>query len=91
MQCLQLNIRVNRIRKFLWDMVNLKKCLENNMKSIKNLTERAQNTIHNLIQRKVYSKPTRVVVELTNRCNLNCPFCLVGQQNSQILNKSSQC
>ncbi len=26
-------------------------------------------------------KPTQVVIETTNRCNLNCPFCLVGMQN----------
>ena len=24
------------------------------------------------------SRPTRIAIELTNRCNLNCPFCLVG-------------
>jgi len=27
--------------------------------------------------------PVRMCIELTNRCNLNCPFCLVGQQNSK--------
>ena len=27
--------------------------------------------------------PPRIVIELTNRCNLNCPYCLVGQQNNQ--------
>ena len=27
--------------------------------------------------------PIRMCIELTNRCNLNCPFCLVGQQNSK--------
>lgn len=26
-------------------------------------------------------KPVQVVIETTNRCNLNCPFCLVGMQN----------
>jgi MoaA/NifB/PqqE/SkfB family radical SAM enzyme len=26
------------------------------------------------------TKPTRIVIELTNHCNLNCPFCLVGMQ-----------
>jgi len=31
----------------------------------------------------VKTKPTRLYIELTNRCNLNCPFCLVGQQNLQ--------
>ncbi len=29
------------------------------------------------------TKPARICIELTNRCNLNCPFCLVGQQNLQ--------
>lgn len=27
------------------------------------------------------AKPTNIAIELTNRCNLNCPFCLVGMQN----------
>lgn len=26
-------------------------------------------------------RPPRIAIELTNRCNLNCPFCLVGMQN----------
>lgn len=29
------------------------------------------------------STPTRIVIELTNRCNLNCPFCLVGMHEEQ--------
>ena len=28
------------------------------------------------------SKPKTLTIEPTARCNLNCPFCLVGQQNS---------
>ena len=28
-------------------------------------------------------RPPRISIELTNRCNLNCPFCLVGLQNDQ--------
>ena len=42
------------------------------------------------IQRFLFSKipipsktPIRMCIELTNRCNLNCPFCLVGQQNTK--------
>ena len=31
------------------------------------------------------STPIRMCIELTNRCNLNCPFCLVGQQNNKEL------
>jgi len=27
--------------------------------------------------------PVRLCIELTNRCNLNCPFCLVGQQEAK--------
>lgn len=26
-------------------------------------------------------KPKRLAIELTNRCNLNCPYCLVGQDD----------
>lgn len=32
-------------------------------------------------------KPVRVLLESTNRCNLNCPFCLVGQQNTHLQQK----
>lgn len=28
--------------------------------------------------------PKGVIIETTNRCNLNCPFCLVGRQNDLI-------
>jgi radical SAM protein with 4Fe4S-binding SPASM domain len=43
-------------------------------------------SVLSLLQRfksKVLSqnKPKRIVLETTNRCNLNCPFCLVGMQN----------
>ena len=34
-----------------------------------------------LTSRKLPDHPIRVVIETTNRCNLNCPFCLVGMQN----------
>lgn len=33
------------------------------------------------IRNRVYKKPISLVVEPTNCCNLNCPFCLVGTQN----------
>ncbi len=33
--------------------------------------------------KKTSSYPSRIVIELTNRCNLNCPYCLVGMQNEQ--------
>src|SRR5690242_16062059 len=38
----------------------------------------------NRFREKVLRKPTHVLLETTNRCNLNCPFCLVGQQNTLI-------
>lgn len=38
----------------------------------------------NRFQEKVLRKPTHVLLETTNRCNLNCPFCLVGQQNTLV-------
>ena len=35
----------------------------------------------NWYRRHVVKRPTRALLEPTNSCNLNCPFCLVGQQN----------
>ena len=35
----------------------------------------------NWYRRHVLKRPTRALLEPTNSCNLNCPFCLVGQQN----------
>lgn len=43
-----------------------------------------KNQIGKLFIRRSVSKhhlPKMLVVELTNRCNLNCPFCLAGLQN----------
>jgi len=40
--------------------------------------------LENLVRPKYHlTKPSRIAIELTNRCNLNCPFCLVGMQNQQ--------
>ncbi len=47
---------------------------------IKTLKQLYPMLIHFLPKNKVRS-PTQVVIETTNRCNLNCPFCLVGMQN----------
>lgn len=33
------------------------------------------------INSKLLKRPPRIAIELTNHCNLNCPFCLVGMQN----------
>tara|TARA_B100000315_G_C14572519_1_gene586324 strand:- start:742 stop:1236 length:495 start_codon:yes stop_codon:yes gene_type:complete len=33
------------------------------------------------IRNKIYKKPSHLIIETTNRCNLNCPYCLVGRQN----------
>lgn len=44
------------------------------------LIEKAKGKIANALK-IVPSKPANCIIELTNRCNLNCPFCLVGMQN----------
>jgi radical SAM protein with 4Fe4S-binding SPASM domain len=33
------------------------------------------------IKERILKKPTQVILETTNACNLNCPFCMVGVQN----------
>jgi len=33
------------------------------------------------IRERIFKKPTQVILETTNNCNLNCPYCLVGMQN----------
>ena len=33
---------------------------------------------------RVFKKPTQVILETTNRCNLNCPYCMVGMQNELV-------
>jgi len=54
------------------------------MRRFKNLKKTAIHQIKAIVQQRINSRPIRVVVELTNKCNLNCPFCLVGQQNNQV-------
>lgn len=48
--------------------------------------KRTKDVIHQLIHKafppKTPKRPVQVIIETTNRCNLNCPFCLVGMQNS---------
>jgi len=33
------------------------------------------------LREKILKKPTQVILETTNACNLNCPYCMVGMQN----------
>lgn len=41
-----------------------------------------QRLIKKVIPKPTGGKPSQVIIETTNRCNLNCPFCLVGMQNN---------
>lgn len=36
------------------------------------------------VRQKILKKPSQAIIETTNSCNLNCPFCLVGMQNELI-------
>ena len=56
------------------------------MTSISNIATRVKKQVQSGLRRSVGSRghrPRRISIELTNRCNLNCPFCLVGLQNDQ--------
>jgi len=53
------------------------------MLSLKKFALHIEKKIQCRLKKNTKNTPPRVVVELTNRCNFNCPFCLVGQQNSQ--------
>ncbi len=48
---------------------------------INNYIYKARNKLKTYL--RIPIKPERIVIELTNRCNLNCPFCLVGKQNNK--------
>lgn len=37
--------------------------------------------LYKKIRKTVFKKPSQVILETTNYCNLNCTFCLVGMQN----------
>lgn len=37
-----------------------------------------------ILREEILKKPTQVILEPTNACNLNCPYCLVGMQNELI-------
>ena len=56
------------------------------MKSISNVTGRLKERVQSSLRQSVGARdhrPRRISIEVTNRCNLNCPFCLVGLQNDQ--------
>tara|TARA_B100002003_G_C14095687_1_gene527036 strand:+ start:333 stop:1349 length:1017 start_codon:yes stop_codon:yes gene_type:complete len=56
------------------------------IKGIKNVLGKIYGKTTNLIKigsTASPSKPNKICIELTNRCNLNCPFCLVGQQDQK--------
>ena len=36
--------------------------------------------VHKTFRKKILRKPTQAIIEPTNKCNLNCPFCMVGMQ-----------
>lgn len=36
---------------------------------------------HKKIRERIFKKPAQVILEPTNACNLNCPYCMVGMQN----------
>ncbi len=36
------------------------------------------------IREKIFKKPSQVILETTNVCNLNCPYCMVGMQNELV-------
>lgn len=37
-----------------------------------------------IVREKILRKPSQVILEMTNRCNLNCPYCMVGMQNELV-------
>ena len=45
------------------------------------MIKRIKDKIKTKFQFFNHGKPTQVIIETTNLCNLNCPFCLVGMQN----------
>jgi len=40
--------------------------------------------INKIFREIILRKPTQVVLEPTNRCNLNCPYCMVGMQGELV-------
>ncbi|MBI3298626.1 MAG: radical SAM protein [Elusimicrobia bacterium] len=54
---------------------------------LKRLAHKAREKIRSArtdLRRAVLRKPSSVLLETTNNCNLNCPYCMVGQQNQWI-------
>jgi len=48
------------------------------MVKIKNIVKRL---VRKFPRAFIAGRPEQVLIEVTNHCNLNCPFCLVGMQN----------
>lgn len=40
--------------------------------------------IKNKLRERIFKKPSQVILETTNSCNLNCPYCMVGMQNELV-------
>lgn len=40
--------------------------------------------IRKKIREGIIKKPTQAIIETTNSCNLNCPYCMVGMQNDLV-------
>jgi radical SAM protein with 4Fe4S-binding SPASM domain len=45
------------------------------------LLEKIKYKLKSKYQSTILRRPKRVILEMTNRCNLNCPYCMVGMQN----------
>ena len=45
--------------------------------------------IYKLLRQRFLKKPTQVILEPTNKCNLNCPYCMVGMQNELLSGRGS--
>jgi len=52
------------------------------MRHLREMHSKISEKISGLLKKEP-EKLKRVVIELTNLCNLNCPYCLVGMQNEQ--------
>ncbi len=42
------------------------------------------DVVRKKVRERIFKKPMQVVLEPTNACNLNCPYCMVGMQNKLV-------